>query len=188
VRICNLHGAESFLRSRQLPIYSRSSQYFVDLEDSVLCSQEPSTSTHPEPDESSPYHPNTISLRSIFILSCVYIEENTIFVITLCTLYIVKCRDVSRQRFCKQVPSATEKHLTKEVLIETAFCTRSVQRGYKEDSWGNGVSSVRESVRKRVSWKEAAIKRGLERGSWRICTVRSRYQGTAGEDTAGWKT
>jgi hypothetical protein len=28
-----------------------------------------------------------------------------------------------------------------------------VQRGYKEDNWGNRVSSVREAVKKRDSWK-----------------------------------
>jgi hypothetical protein len=33
----------------------------------------------------------------------------------------------------------------------------------------------------------AAIQKGLERVSERISPVRSRYQGTAGEDTAGWK-
>jgi hypothetical protein len=37
------------------------------------------------------------------------------------------------------------------------------------------------------SRKRADIERGLERGSWRISTVRICYQGKA-EDTAGWKT
>jgi hypothetical protein len=41
----------------------------------------------------------------------------------------------------------------------------------------NQVSSVRESVKKTGSWKGAAIQRRLERGSCRISTVRSRYQG-----------
>jgi hypothetical protein len=31
-----------------------------------------------------------------------------------------------------------------------------VPRGYKEDNWSNEVNSVRESVKKRVSWKGAA--------------------------------
>jgi hypothetical protein len=41
---------------------------------------------------------------------------------------------------------------TIEVLLETRFSNRSVPRSYKEDNWGDQVSSVRESV-----------KRGLER-------------------------
>jgi hypothetical protein len=64
---------------------------------------------------------------------------------------------------------------------------QAVPRSYKEDNWGNQVSSVRESVKKRVSWKKAAIQRGIQRGSRRISTVRSHYQGAVGEDTAVWK-
>jgi hypothetical protein len=41
------------------------------------------------------------------------------------------------------------------------FSTRFVPRSYKEDSWGNQVSSVRESVKKRVSWKGGAIQEDL---------------------------
>jgi hypothetical protein len=40
---------------------------------------------------------------------------------------------------------------------------QAVPRSYKEDNGGNQVSSVWESVKKRVSWKEAGIQRGLER-------------------------
>jgi hypothetical protein len=58
-----------------------------------------------------------------------------------------------------------------------------VQKGYKEDIWGNQVSSVREAVKKRDSWKGEAIQKGLEHGSRRLAIVRSRYQGTAGKDT-----
>jgi hypothetical protein len=54
---------------------------------------------------------------------------------------------VCRQRLGKHVPVATDTHATIEVLLETAFSTRSLQRGYKEDYWGNGVSSVREAVK-----------------------------------------
>jgi hypothetical protein len=43
------------------------------------------------------------------------------------------------------------------------FSVRAVPRSYKEDNWGNKVSSVPESVKK--SQLEAAIKRGLERGN-----------------------
>jgi hypothetical protein len=69
----------------------------------------------------------------------------------------------------------------------TVLSARSVPRSCKEDNWGNGASSVRKSMKKRVSWKGAAVQRGLKRGSRRISTVRSRYQGTASENTSGWK-
>jgi hypothetical protein len=36
-----------------------------------------------------------------------------------------------------------DKHATVEVLMETVF---SMQRGYKEDNWGNPVSSVWDTV------------------------------------------
>jgi hypothetical protein len=39
----------------------------------------------------------------------------------------------------------------------------AVLRSYKEDNWGNQVSSAWESVKKRVNWKEATIQRELER-------------------------
>jgi hypothetical protein len=51
------HGAEPFLRSCQLCSYSRTSQYFMEPEGSLPCSQEPTTGPHPEPDQSNPYHP-----------------------------------------------------------------------------------------------------------------------------------
>jgi hypothetical protein len=47
------HGAEPFLRSRQLYSYSRTTQHFMELEGS----QEPSIGPYPEPEQSSPYHP-----------------------------------------------------------------------------------------------------------------------------------
>jgi hypothetical protein len=42
-------------------------------------------------------------------------------------------------------------------------------------------------VRKRGSWKEDAVQRGLEPGSRGLAIVRSLYQATTSEDTAGWK-
>jgi hypothetical protein len=48
----------------------------------------------------------------------------------------------------------------------------SAPRSYLEDNWGNEVSSVQEFM-----------KRGLERVKLRTSTVRSRCQGTAGEDS-----
>jgi hypothetical protein len=59
---------------------------------------------------------------------------------------------VCRQRLGKHVPAATDAHATIEILLETGFSTRSVPRSYKEDNWGNQISSLWESV-----------KRGLER-------------------------
>jgi hypothetical protein len=64
---CSLtHGAEPFLRSRQLCSYSRTSQHFMELEGSLPCSQQPSIGPYPETDRSNPYHP--ISLRYTLIL------------------------------------------------------------------------------------------------------------------------
>jgi hypothetical protein len=57
---------------------------------------------------------------------------------------------VSRQRLGKHVPAATDKHATIKVLLETVFSTRSMPRSYKEDSWGNRVSSVWKAVKKRI--------------------------------------
>jgi hypothetical protein len=47
---------------------------------------------------------------------------------------IVACRVVSRERLAKHVPAATDTHAAIEVLLETVFYARSVQRGYKEDN------------------------------------------------------
>jgi hypothetical protein len=69
---------------------------------------------------------------------------------------------VSWKQFDKHVPTATDSHATIEELLETGFSAQSVQRGYKEDKWGDRVSSVRESVRKRARWRGAAVQGGLE--------------------------
>jgi hypothetical protein len=50
-------GAEPFLRRCQLCSHSRTSQYFVEPEGSLPCSQEPSIGPCPELNQSSPYHP-----------------------------------------------------------------------------------------------------------------------------------
>jgi hypothetical protein len=41
---------------------------------------------------------------------------------------------VSRPRIGKQVPAARNMHTTIELLLEKAFSTRCVRRGYKEDN------------------------------------------------------
>jgi hypothetical protein len=46
---------------------------------------------------------------------------------------IVRCRVVPRQQLGKQVPAETRTHATPEVVLETVFSTRSVQRGHVED-------------------------------------------------------
>jgi hypothetical protein len=83
---------------------------------------------------------------------------------------------VSRQRLGENVPAATDKHVTMAVLLETMFSTRPVQRGYKEDNWGNRVSYVPKAVKKMDrsgSWNGAAVRRGLESKSGGTATVRS---------------
>jgi hypothetical protein len=57
-------------------------------------------------------------------------------------------RAVSRQRLGSHVPAVTDTCAIIEVLLETVFSTRSVQRG----------------CRNRDSWKGAAVKTGLEHG------------------------
>jgi hypothetical protein len=49
------HGAEPFLKSRQLCSFSRNYRHFLESEGSS-CSQEPSTGPYPEPDQCDPYH------------------------------------------------------------------------------------------------------------------------------------
>jgi hypothetical protein len=53
------------------------------------------------------------------------------------------------------------------------FSTRAVPRSYKEENWGNQVSSVRESVKKRIRWKGAAIQARFERWSRKISNVKA---------------
>jgi hypothetical protein len=56
------------------------------------------------------------------------------------------------QRISKHVPAAMSTHATIELLLETVFSTGSMQRGYKEDNWGNPVSwelsSAREAMKR----------------------------------------
>jgi hypothetical protein len=58
-------------------------------------------------------------------------------------------RAVSRQRLGIHFIAAAEPHATIKVVLETAFSTRYVQRGYKEDNWSkNSQTSCR---RRRIS-------------------------------------
>jgi hypothetical protein len=63
--------------------------------------------------------------------------------------------------------------------------SRTAPRSYKEDNCGNQVSSVRESVKIRSNWRGAAVQRELEPRGKGITIVRSRYQETFSEATAG---
>jgi hypothetical protein len=54
---------------------------------------------------------------------------------------------IPRQRLGKHVPATADTHATIKVMLETAFSTRSVQRGYKED---NRVNSVLEAVERQL--------------------------------------
>jgi hypothetical protein len=54
-------------------------------------------------------------------------------------------RAISGQGLGKHVPTAKNRRATIELLLEAGFSTRSVPRSYKEDNWGDQVSSVWES-------------------------------------------
>jgi hypothetical protein len=64
---------------------------------------------------------------------------------------------------------------------------RSVPRTYKEDNWGNQVSSVREFVKKGTVGEEPPFREDLIAAAEQSPLLRLRCQGTAGENTAGWK-
>jgi hypothetical protein len=51
------HGAEPFLRSRQLCSYSRTSQHFYGTQRFITALHKPSTGPYPEPNRSNPYNP-----------------------------------------------------------------------------------------------------------------------------------
>jgi hypothetical protein len=80
----------------------------------------------------------------------------------------VTCRAVSRQRLGKHVPAATDTRATIEILLERMFCTRFVPSSYKNDKFGNQVSSIQEFVKKsmtaKLSIKSQPVKRRL--GGW----------------------
>jgi hypothetical protein len=59
------HGAEPFLRSRQLCSHPRTSQNFMEPEGSIPCSQEPSTSPYPEPYQSNTHHLSKIHFNIV---------------------------------------------------------------------------------------------------------------------------
>jgi hypothetical protein len=64
-----LYGAEHYWRGHQLCSHLIVSQHYMEPEGSIPHSQEFSTCPYPEPDQSSPHHPNPTSPRSILILS-----------------------------------------------------------------------------------------------------------------------
>jgi hypothetical protein len=71
-------------------------------------------------------------------------------------------KPVSRQLIGKHIPAATNAHATMELLLETVFSTRSVQRGYKEDNpCGGGVEYLHRDLasRKRRRKREVSNQR-----------------------------
>jgi hypothetical protein len=106
--------------------------------------------------------PNIVSIVAYLLKTGTVVPEKQPL---LCNdrVIIKYTRVVSKKRLGKHVPTATDTHATIEVRLETVFSTRSVQRSYKEGNWANRVSSLRECVRKRGSWKLDAVRRGLER-------------------------
>jgi hypothetical protein len=75
---------------------------------------------------------------------------------------------VSRQRLGKNVPATTDTHVTIEVLLETVFSTRSVQRGYRrtiDAEAGSNTSTVTLQVAgddKKGSLESEIVKYGYE--------------------------
>jgi hypothetical protein len=67
------------------------------------------------------------------------------------------------------------------------FSTGTVPRSYKKDNWGNQVSSVQASVKKGSVGRELPLGEDLSAEAEESPLFRSRYQGTAAEDKAGWK-
>jgi hypothetical protein len=63
--------------------------------------------------------------------------------------------------------------------------------GYKEENWGNQLTSVQETVKKRDrrrgNRKGAAVQRELEHVSRETAIIRNRYKATTSEDTVGCK-
>jgi hypothetical protein len=72
---------------------------------------------------------------------------------------------VSRQRIGKHVPAATNTHTAKELVFETMFSTRSVQRSYKEENWGDPVRDSRVEVGSNISTVALRVVGGDENGS-----------------------
>jgi hypothetical protein len=99
---------------------------------------------------------------------------------------------LSGQWLSKHIPAAAVMHATGE----TGCCLRSLGRSVKKKRTGatSQLSSAREAEKRWCySWQLSWVLHGrlcqedLSAWSWRISTVRSRHQGTAGEDTADWK-
>jgi hypothetical protein len=96
--------------------------------------------------------------------------------------YKEKYMSAARERLGKHVPAETVR-----IQEWTVLSARAAPRSYKEDNWGNQFKSLRESVKKRLSWKGAAVQRRLEPGSRGRAIVRSRFKKTFIEGTECWK-
>jgi hypothetical protein len=75
--------------------------------------------------------------KSIFQISTLICLSS----ISICNLlidlpsYNCDIEPVSRQRIVKHIPAATNTSTTLELPLKTVFHTRSMQSGYKENSW-----------------------------------------------------
>jgi hypothetical protein len=76
----------------------------------------------------------------------------------------------------KQVPAATVKAQQWRYYWKQSFLWWSVPRGYNEDNWSKN-RQLEGKCHSKKTWP----------GSRGVAIVRSRYQATASEDTAGWK-
>jgi hypothetical protein len=72
---------------------------------------------------------------------------------------------VSRQQLGKHVPAATDTHAAAEVLLETVFYTRSMQRGWMKGNWGDRVIKFRMEVRSNTSTVILRVVGGDENGT-----------------------
>jgi hypothetical protein len=69
----------------------------------------------------------------------------------------------SKQRLGKHVPVATNTHAIVDVLLEMAFITGSVPRGYKEENWSNQVRDSRVEAGSNTSSVALRVEGGDER-------------------------
>jgi hypothetical protein len=103
------------------------------------------------------------NVQGVAVFAIVFSQRRSILQVHLCILcncnkYYRTIRQVSVSTHIywhpTHVSAETDKHATIEVLLETVFSTRSVERGYKEDDWVNNstrTSQLRTGVCKEKS-------------------------------------
>jgi hypothetical protein len=95
---------------------------------------------------------------------------------------------ISRQRFDKQIPAATDMQSTIEEFWGTVFSTRSVQGGYKEE-FGREYSDTRVEAGSNTSTVTLRVVGGDEKGSFKSETVKygRKFQGTRTRERLRWQ-